>query len=407
MSDRLMVHPLAELFPLLQGAEFDALVEDIRQHGLREPIITYEDKVLDGRNRSRACHAAAVAPRYRKISFANQTEAAAYVISTNIHRRHLNESQRAMIAAKLATMRQGERTDRQPSANLQKVAQTDAATLLNVSPRSVASAVKVHKVATPELVDAVDQGKIAVSAAAKVAQRDATIQRAVVERLVNGNGSDRDAMTALYAATRQQRDDARKAAFNAMAQQRAKLDEQIGKPQVKLGDRPVRIACDPNIRVWELQIALNVDEDTLRQRRDKLSRNDPVAGWQRKTDDLNQRATDLEAEAEKLNAKARKLRRQAKQLAEQIKEKVIALYESEHGRPYTSTEILRFQADEMKHAELVALSLDQLVDRLIAVHVAQPDGRLSELGETPIKRIWHSYKWSSGMLIHGDIRDFF
>jgi hypothetical protein len=63
----------------------------------------------------------------------------AYVVSLNLRRRHLNESQRAMVAAKLATMRQGERTDLEPSANFQKVSQADAAKLLNVSPRSVAA----------------------------------------------------------------------------------------------------------------------------------------------------------------------------------------------------------------------------------------------------------------------------
>jgi hypothetical protein len=51
-------------------------------------------------------------------------------------RRHLNESQRAVIAARLANMRQGERTDLQPSANLQNVSQSTAAKLLNVSPQS-------------------------------------------------------------------------------------------------------------------------------------------------------------------------------------------------------------------------------------------------------------------------------
>jgi hypothetical protein len=46
-------HPIAAIFPLLDpaSAEFLALVEDIKENGLREPITLYEDKILDGRNR--------------------------------------------------------------------------------------------------------------------------------------------------------------------------------------------------------------------------------------------------------------------------------------------------------------------------------------------------------------------
>jgi ParB-like nuclease domain len=79
--DRYEHHPLAERFPLLKGAEFDDLVEDIRKHGLREPISVFEQKIIDGRNRERACVKAGVEPRYHSIEFDDQDAALAYVIS--------------------------------------------------------------------------------------------------------------------------------------------------------------------------------------------------------------------------------------------------------------------------------------------------------------------------------------
>ena len=132
-------HPVAEAFPMMAGADFDRLVDDIRSHGLREPIwLDGEGRILDGRNRDLACRLAAVLPAYRVYDGGDPT---AFVVSLNLHRRHLSESQRAMVAARLATMRQGERTDLSPIG--ERFGQAEAARLLNVGKRNVERAARV------------------------------------------------------------------------------------------------------------------------------------------------------------------------------------------------------------------------------------------------------------------------
>lgn len=160
-------HPLANIFPLIEGQAYQDLLTDVVRHGIREPVWLYEGQILDGRNRYRAATAMGVSFDTREYE---GDDPAAFVVSLNLHRRHLSESQRAMVAAKLANMSQGQRTDIEPSANLQKVSQSTAADMLNVSPRSVAAAKKVTEEAPPEVVKAVEQGAMAVSLAVQVAE---------------------------------------------------------------------------------------------------------------------------------------------------------------------------------------------------------------------------------------------
>src|SRR5262249_56926866 len=64
MSADLKFHPLADIFPLMEGEEFEALVADIKVHGLRECIVLFEDMILDGRHRYRACLQAGIEPNF-------------------------------------------------------------------------------------------------------------------------------------------------------------------------------------------------------------------------------------------------------------------------------------------------------------------------------------------------------
>jgi hypothetical protein len=57
MSEELRFHPLADIFPLMEGVDLDALVADIKAHKLQNKIVLYEGMILDGRNRYRAMRA--------------------------------------------------------------------------------------------------------------------------------------------------------------------------------------------------------------------------------------------------------------------------------------------------------------------------------------------------------------
>lgn len=175
----LTFHPLANIFPLLEGADFSALADDIAEHGLREMIVLYDGAILDGRNRFRACEAAGVEPKFAEYE---GDDPVGYVISLNLRRRHLDESQRSLVASKLENVGHGgDRKSSDQNANLH-LDRAGAAAMLNVSPRSVATAAKVLDEGAPELVAAVERGEVSVSAAADVATLPKAEQVEIVAR---------------------------------------------------------------------------------------------------------------------------------------------------------------------------------------------------------------------------------
>ena len=187
------IHPAADLFPMVDDEGFKDLCADIKERGLSQPITIWTDgTLLDGRNRLLACYKTnqeVVLDRYEG------TDPVQFSLSANLHRRHLNAGQRAIVALKVrellqpaAKERQGERTDLKPKARnitadlresstpsvtpaeRRKSTAEQAAKAVGASPRAVEQAARVVKSA-PDLLPQVQAGTMALDKAHKEAQK--------------------------------------------------------------------------------------------------------------------------------------------------------------------------------------------------------------------------------------------
>ncbi len=153
-------HQLCSAFPPMSDADFASLSEDIKANGLRDPITLYEGMVLDGWHRFQACAELAIEPRFAQFT---NGDPASFVLSKNLHRRHLSASQRAVAVASCREW--------QPLGVVRKVAdhstEQSMAKEANVSPRTISDAKTAIKTGQK---DDVLSGKISVSKAAEKAK---------------------------------------------------------------------------------------------------------------------------------------------------------------------------------------------------------------------------------------------
>jgi hypothetical protein len=169
------IHPVANIFPAMSDQAFRELVADIEANGQREPIwLDTEGRVIDGRHRVRACD---LLEREVLTETYEGDDPLGFAVSHNLHRNHYSESQRAMVAAKLANM--GEGRPSQETASIEAVSQSRAAEQLNVSRSNVQRATKVIAEAEPEITQAVEQGRLAVSAAVTATEFPPEVQREI------------------------------------------------------------------------------------------------------------------------------------------------------------------------------------------------------------------------------------
>jgi hypothetical protein len=179
------VHPAAELFPLMSGEAFADLVDDIRENGLNMSIVRAEDgAILDGRNRLLACLESGIEPRYVVYTGNPWT----FVISTNLHRRHLTDGQRAIIAGKIASLPRGGDRSKASDEALPPPPPTrlEAAELMQVSNTAVERARRVQHHGTESLNEITEAGKVPLATADRVAKLPPPEQDAFARKVKDG-----------------------------------------------------------------------------------------------------------------------------------------------------------------------------------------------------------------------------
>ena len=141
---------------MMSEHELSSLAEDIKKNGLQNAITLYDGKILDGRNRYEACRISGVEPTFETFDGADPLKA---VISLNLMRRHLDESQRAVVASRVANMTAGRKWESNSADLPNNISQTEAAALFNVSERMIRTVKAIEREA-PDRIPEIESGAI-------------------------------------------------------------------------------------------------------------------------------------------------------------------------------------------------------------------------------------------------------
>jgi len=163
-------HPASNIFPMMDEESFSRLKADIDANGLIESIWLFDNKILDGRNRYKACGELGIEPTYKTYK---GDSPASFVVSLNVERRHLTASQRAAIAVDMLPLLEEEAKERQMRKPIDSVpaemperlkgdAREKAAKAAGASPRYVSDAKRIKK-ESPETFEQIKSGEKTVS----------------------------------------------------------------------------------------------------------------------------------------------------------------------------------------------------------------------------------------------------
>lgn len=178
-------HEAANLFPLDEDS-IPELADDIKKNGQHLAVELLDGKVIDGRRRCLACKRLGIKPKTRDVEV---DDPIAYSLSLNLVRRHLSVSQLAMVGRKAKAMYTEQAKTRQKLSHgrgvkgpvmlpdLKGDARDLAGKAVGVSGSLIDRAETVVEKGVPELAKAVEEGRMSVTSAAKIATMDEELQR--------------------------------------------------------------------------------------------------------------------------------------------------------------------------------------------------------------------------------------
>jgi len=180
-------HEVANIFPMMNEEEYEALKQDIKEHGLLEPIWTYQGRIIDGRNRYLACQELGIRPEYRE--WRGGGSLVSFVVSLNLKRRHLSASQKAVAALDALPYLEAEAQKRMlagkrpgpeeiiPQGRTRAPQARDyAARIFDVNPHYVQDAKRLDK-EEPFLLEQVRAGEITLPQAMRKVRRREVLER--------------------------------------------------------------------------------------------------------------------------------------------------------------------------------------------------------------------------------------
>ena len=160
------LHELCSLFPRMSDFDLACLKLDIQKHGQQNPIILHDGKIIDGQNRHLACKQLGIDPIFTEY---DGDDIASYVLSVNLHRRHLTPGQQAVIVASVQDWGKAQKVGSPQSTNASRLPADTLGTRADKSGVSKSTQQKADAVAkaSPELAAQVARGEVSLEAATR------------------------------------------------------------------------------------------------------------------------------------------------------------------------------------------------------------------------------------------------